>query len=80
MSDSGNTGVHVLTGVEEAGRVAVCVPVPTETKAILGPSLTIRSVLPFPGRATEVLALAVAEMLCVMDVQVKGVGADIISP
>lgn len=72
--------MHVTTGDEEGGTVAVCVPDPMETKAMFGPSLTIRTALPCAGNAIEVLAVLVTATDNVFDWALKGMGAVIFSP
>ena len=61
MSEPASTGVEVAVEVA-LGSVAVCVPVPIDTKATFGPSLTIRMELPTAGSAVEVLAVDVTEI------------------
>ena len=61
MSEPASTGVEVAVAVA-FGRVAVCVPVPIDTKATFGPSFTIRMELPTAGSAVEVLAVDVTEI------------------
>ena len=71
MSVPARMGVEVATGVA-FGNVAVCAPEPIETKATLGPSLTMRTTLPCPGRVVDVLAASVTEIGFVLDVAVNG--------
>ena len=57
-SSPANTGVEVAVAVA-LGKVAVCEPVPMLTKAWLGPSLTILTLLPSAARAVDALAVVV---------------------
>lgn len=66
-SSPASTGVLVAVGVA-FGRVAVCAVVPMLTKALFGPSLTIRMEFPAIGRAAEVLAVLVTDIGRVFDV------------
>lgn len=58
MSPTG-IGVQVATGEDVAGKVAVCVSVPMDAKAMFGPSLTMRMLFPAAGNAVDVLAVDV---------------------
>lgn len=64
-------GVDVPAGVE-LGRVAVCEPAPMDTKATLGPSFTIRTHPPCPGKAVDAPAEAVTVRGSVLEVAENG--------
>lgn len=71
MSVPAKIGVLVAVAVA-LGKVAVCVPVPIETKAADGPSFIIRTTLPLAGNAADVLADEVTETGSVRAWALKG--------